>query len=94
MRSNGWSAVVADVGDPPEELELNEAAAELELAITALRRAQALWTGDKPWIGAKTWDVSAARAALDEAESRLNAARLRLETAVKMAKRRELKNGT
>lgn len=82
------------VGEPPEELELQEAAAELEAAIVALRCAQALWTGNKPWVGGKTWDVPASRSALDEAESRLDAARLRLEAAAKAAKRRELKNGS
>ena len=30
-----------------------------------------MWTGDRPWIGGKTWDVSAARMALDEADHRL-----------------------
>ena len=53
-----------------------------------------MWTGEKPWIGAKTWDLSAARLALDEAEARLHAARLRLESAAKSARRRELKNGS
>jgi hypothetical protein len=83
----------ANVTEPPEEPDLREAAAELELAIEALRRAQAMWTGKSLPISGKAWDVSAARGALDEAESRLNAARLRLETAAKTARRRELKNG-
>jgi len=88
------SFVAGAVGEPPDELELREAAAELEAAIASLRKAQSMWTGEKPWIGAKTWDLSAARLALDEAEARLHAARLPLESAAKSARRRELKNGS
>ena len=78
----------------PEEAELKEAVAEMEAALDALRRAQSLWVGARPWSGGKTWDVTLARRALEEAESRLHAARSRLNIALAMARRRELRNGT
>lgn len=78
----------------PEEHELAEAVAELEAALDALRRAQSLWTGAKPWSGGKTWDITLARRALEEAETRLHASRTRLNLALAMARRRELRSGT
>lgn len=81
---------------PPtsEERELDEAIREMEAALDALRRAQSLWVGARPWSGGKTWDLTTARRALEEAESRLHAARSRLNIALAMARRRELRNGS
>jgi hypothetical protein len=68
--------------------DLASALAELREALDALRRAQALWIGQRPWIGAKTWDASAASRALEEAEERVGRARQALERAL-----REIQNG-
>lgn len=81
------------VAPAPEEQELAEAVAELEAALESLRRAQSLWTGAKPWSGGRTWDITLARRALEEAETRLLASRTRLDAALAMARRRELRNG-
>lgn len=81
-------------GDPPASPgpELQEAITELELALDALRRARSMWHGARPWSGGKTWDLTAARRALEEAESRLGAARTRLSAALETAQRSELGN--
>ncbi len=95
-RALKWGMLIRrplDDSRPPEESELIAAADELEGAIAALRRAQGMWRGERPWVGAKTWDIANARLALDEADSRLHVARLRLETAANAARRRELENG-
>ena len=78
----------------PEELEIQQAVGEVEAALDSLRRAQSLWLGARPWSGGRTWDVTLARQALEEAETRLHAARGRLNEAVALARRRELRNGT
>lgn len=88
--------LVSDAPPPtsPEESELREAVAEMEAALEALRRAQSLWVGARPWSGGKTWDLATARRALEEAEARLHAARVRLGIAIALARRRELRNGS
>ena len=86
---------VSDAPPPTsEETELEEAIREMEAALDALRRAQSLWVGARPWTGGKTWALTTARRALEEAESRLRAARARLDVALAMARRRELRNGS
>lgn len=90
-----WGRLVSDAPSPtPEETELTQAVAEMEAALDALRRAQSLWVGARPWSGGKTWDATTARRALEEAEARLHAARMRLNVALALARRRELRNGT
>lgn len=76
-----------------EEAQLLEAVAEVQAALDALRRAQALWVGARPWSGGKTWDLATARRALEESQARLHAARSRLDIALAMARRRELHTG-
>lgn len=84
-------------GAPPptsEERELKEAVAEMEAALEALRRAQSLWVGARPWSGGKTWDLATAQRAIDEAEARVHAARARVAAALALARRREVQNGS
>lgn len=85
---------VSQSGPSPEEAELKAAAEELEAALDALRRARELWPGERPWIGAKTWDVGASGRAIGEAEGRLAAARERLDRAVRAARDRRMKKGS
>ena len=71
------------------EGELAIALVELREALAALRRAQEVWTGARPWIGAKTWDPSAASRALEEAQERVGRARQALERAMRKARNNE-----
>lgn len=95
--SNGGPRVTRPVSEAnppaPEEHEIQQAVAEVEAALDALRRAQSLWVGARPWSGGRTWDVTLARQALEDAETRLHAARGRLNEALALARRRELRNG-
>lgn len=83
-----------DEDAPPEDAEIQVALAEMQHAIEALRRAQAVWVGAKPWSGGRTWDMTLARRAIEEAADRLHAARVRLDLALAMARRREIGSTT
>lgn len=79
--------------DGAPEDDLREALHELEAALDALRRAQALHAGAKPWSG-RAWDVGAAGSALHEAEARLAAARARVAAALRGREAAGRRNGS